>query len=120
VVFFSFYSLICWKIVLNFVTPNVIHCSCGFIVTADETVTCGCREDLRIIHLLQRNYSRFSLHQQIGLRAKEETSEVLHLEHCFVWCGNLDSSETRSEVPGNFRNVVLEKDGEDKLDGPRK
>jgi hypothetical protein len=35
-------------------------------------------------------------------RAKEETSEVLHLEHSFVWRGNLDSSETRSEVPGKF------------------
>jgi hypothetical protein len=42
------------------------------------------------------------------------------LEHSFVWCGNLDSSETRSEEPGKFWNVVLEKDGEDKLDGPRK
>jgi hypothetical protein len=36
------------------------------------------------------------------LRAKEEISEVLHLEHSFVWCGNLDPSETRSEVPGMF------------------
>jgi hypothetical protein len=45
---------------------------------------------------------------------------VLHLEHSLVWCGNMDSLETRSEVPGNFWNVVLEKDGEDKLDGPRK
>jgi hypothetical protein len=61
-----------------------------------------------------------TLHQQIRLRAKEETSEVLHLEHSFVWCGNLDSSETRSEVPRNFLNVVLEKDVEDKLDRPRK
>jgi hypothetical protein len=43
-----------------------------------------------------------SLHQQIRFRAKEEISEVLHLEHSFVWCGNLDSSETRSEVPGKF------------------
>jgi hypothetical protein len=43
-----------------------------------------------------------SLHQQIRHRAKEETSEVLHLEHSFVWCGNSDSSETRSEVPGKF------------------
>ena len=25
-------------------------------------------------------------HQQIGLEFKEETSEVLHLEHGFVWC----------------------------------
>jgi hypothetical protein len=61
-----------------------------------------------------------SLHQQIRLRAKEETNEVLYLEHSFVWCGNLDSSETSSEVPGKFRNVVLEKDGEQKLDRPHK
>jgi hypothetical protein len=26
-----------------------------------------------------------SLHEQIRLRAKEETNEVLHLEHSFVW-----------------------------------
>jgi hypothetical protein len=25
-----------------------------------------------------------------------------NLEHSFVWCGNLDSSETRSEIPGKF------------------
>jgi hypothetical protein len=43
-----------------------------------------------------------SLHQQIGLRSKEEISEVLHLEQNFVWCGNLHSSETRSQVPGMF------------------
>jgi hypothetical protein len=41
-------------------------------------------------------------HQQNRLRAKEETSEVLHLEHSFVWCENLNSSETRSEVSGKF------------------
>jgi hypothetical protein len=42
------------------------------------------------------------LHQQIRLRAKEEISEVLHLKHSFVWCGSLESSDTRSEVPGKF------------------
>jgi hypothetical protein len=41
-----------------------------------------------------------SLHQEIRLRAKEETNEVLYMEHSFVWCGDLDSSETRSEVLG--------------------
>jgi hypothetical protein len=58
-----------------------------------------------------------SLHQQIRLRAKEETSKVLHLEHSFVSCGNLASSETRAEVPGKFLKCGA---GEDKLDGPRK
>jgi hypothetical protein len=27
-----------------------------------------------------------ALHQQIGLTFKEETSEMLHLEHSLVWC----------------------------------
>ena len=42
-------------------------------------------------------------------------SKMLHLEHGFVWCRNLDASGSRSEIPGKFSNVVLEKDG-DQLD----
>jgi hypothetical protein len=49
------------------------------------------------------------------------------LMKCYVWSIALygadscvDSSETRSEVAGKFWNVVLEKDGEDKLGGPHK
>ena len=45
-----------------------------------------------------------------------ETSKMLHLEHSFVWCSNLDASGSRSEIPGKYWNVVLEKDGEDQLD----
>jgi len=41
---------------------------------------------------------------------------MLHLEHGFVWCLNLDASGSRLEIPGKFRNVVLEEDGEDQLD----
>jgi hypothetical protein len=40
--------------------------------------------------------------QQIGLKFKEETGEMLHLEHSFVWCWSLDTSEDRSEVPWKF------------------
>ena len=54
-------------------------------------------------------------HQQIGLQFKAESSEVLHLEHNIVWCWNLDTTESRSEIPGKFLNVVLEKNG-DQLD----
>jgi hypothetical protein len=57
-----------------------------------------------------------SLHQQIDLKFKEETNEVLHLECSLLGCWNLDTSESRSETPGKFWNVVLEKDGEDQLD----
>ena len=38
------------------------------------------------------------------------------LEHGFVWCWNLVTSGSKSETPGKFLNVVLEKDGEDQLD----
>ena len=52
-----------------------------------------------------------------GLGTEEEASEVLHLEHSFIWCWNLDASGSRSETPcGKFWNVVLEKDGKDQLD----
>jgi len=34
-------------------------------------------------------------HQQTGLSFKEETIKVLHLECSFLWCWNLDTSESR-------------------------
>ena len=54
----------------------------------------------------------------LGVKEEEETNKMLHLEHGFVWCWNLDASGSRSEIPGKFWNVVLEKDGEDQLDRP--
>jgi hypothetical protein len=49
-------------------------------------------------------------------KKKEETSKLLHLEQNLVWCWRLETSESRSEIPGKFLNVVLEKDGKDQLD----
>ena len=40
----------------------------------------------------------------------------LHLEHSFILRWNVDDSGSRSETPGKFWNVVLEKDGKDQLD----
>jgi hypothetical protein len=47
---------------------------------------------------------------------EEETSKVLHLEYSFIWCWKLDVSGSISETAEKFRNVVLEKNGEDQLD----
>ena len=55
-------------------------------------------------------------HQQSGLIFKQETRKVLYLEQNFVWFWNVDISESRSEIPGKFWSVVLEKDGEDQSD----
>jgi hypothetical protein len=40
---------------------------------------------------------------------------VLHLEHSFVLCWNLGTSDSRSEMPGELWTVVLERDGDDVL-----
>jgi hypothetical protein len=42
---------------------------------------------------------------------------VLHFEHKILRCWNMDTSESRSEMPGMFWTVVLEKHGENQLDG---
>jgi len=39
-----------------------------------------------------------SLHQQSGLKFKEETREMLHLQHSFVRCWHVDTSQSRSEI----------------------
>ena len=44
----------------------------------------------------------------LGRFIEEKASEVLHLEHSFIRCWNLDASGSRSETPGKFWNVVLE------------
>jgi hypothetical protein len=73
--------------------------SLGSMITDDAKCT---REIKARIVMAKAAFNKKTIHQQIKLRAKEETSEVLHFEHIFVWCGNLDSSETKSEVPGKF------------------
>jgi hypothetical protein len=57
----------------------------------------------------------FAFYKQNGLGTEEETSKMLHWEYSSIWCWNLDTSGSKSETPGKFWNVVLEKDG-DQLD----
>ena len=68
------------------------------------------------IAMAKAAFNKRTFHQQIGLKYKEETSKVLHLEHSTVWCWNLDTLESRWEKVRKFWIVVLEKDGEDQLD----
>jgi hypothetical protein len=55
----------------------------------------------------------------LDLHLKKELSKVVYSEYSFLWCWNLNTSESRSKIPGKFWNVVLEKDGEDQLDWSR-
>ena len=42
-------------------------------------------------------------HEQIKIKLKGETSEVLHLEHSIVWWLSLDAWENRLEIPGKLK-----------------
>ena len=50
----------------------------------------------------KQHYTRRLFDQKLGVKFKEETSFVPHLVYSFVWCGNLDSSESGSELLGTF------------------
>jgi hypothetical protein len=53
-------------------------------------------------------FNKKTFHQQTGLKFEDETSKVLHFEHSFVWCRNVDTSGSRWEISQKFWNVVLE------------
>jgi hypothetical protein len=61
----------------------------------------------------KQHSTRRLLDQKLGIKFKEETSQVLNL--WFLWCGKLDSSESRLELLRTFSNVVLQKDRGDQL-----
>jgi hypothetical protein len=44
----------------------------------------GTQTNITIVWQFQQEEGSF--HQQTGLKFKEETSKLLHLEHSFVWC----------------------------------
>ena len=77
---------------------------------------CTCEIKSRIIMAKATFNKKRVFYWHIGLKIDEETSKMLHLEHSFIWCWNLDASGSRSETPGEFWNVFLEKDREDQLD----
>jgi len=52
--------------------------------------------------MIKANFNKKTFHWQSGHKFKEETSKMLHLEFSFVWCRNLDTLESRSEIPGKF------------------
>jgi hypothetical protein len=55
----------------------------GNIITNDARCT---REIKSVIAMAKAAFSKKTFHQQIGLKFVEKTSDMLHLEHNFVWC----------------------------------
>jgi len=90
--------------------------SLGSILTNDGRCTCEIKCRIAMAKAaLNKKRTLFTSTLDLELR-KKLASEVLHLEHSFIWCWNLDALGSRSETPGKFRNVVLEEDEKDQLD----
>ena len=50
-------------------------------------------------------------HKRIARKFEEETNAMPRLELSFLWCGNLDTTESRSEVTGEVRIALQGKEG---------
>ena len=60
----------------------------------------------------KKHSTRLFSPKQYGIKLKDETSEVLRLEHSSLWCCHLDTSESRSVIRPKFWTVVMEKVGD--------
>jgi hypothetical protein len=63
-----------------------------------------------------RKNALFTRKRDLNLRSNYRRATIV-AQHCMVL--KMDISEKRSEIPGKFQNVVLEKDGKDQLDRSR-
>jgi hypothetical protein len=92
---------------------RVVYVSCMDLITNSSNFPVSSIQDCQDRGKIKQEDS---FHQQTGFQFKEESSEMLYLEHSVVWCCTLDISESRSKIPGKFWNVVLERDGDVQLD----
>ena len=81
-----------------------------------NNIRCTCEIISRIT--MEKQYSTIwrLFQQQTELKFREETTQMLHWGHSYVWRWTLVTSGRRSEIPSKIWKVVLEKDGEDQLE----
>jgi hypothetical protein len=78
---------------------NVEYFNClGSMITNDAR----CTREVKSMIVMAK--AAFNIKNALFTRKLELhlQSEVLHLKHSFVWYRNLDTSESRSEIPGKF------------------
>ena len=64
------------------------------LITSDARGTRGNKPGIAVTKAALEHEESF--HPQIGLKFKEKIIKLLNLEHSFVLCWKLDTSETRS------------------------
>jgi hypothetical protein len=58
----------------------------NYLGSITNDARCTCEIKSRIAMAKSAFNKKKTFHQKIGLKFKEESSKVLHLEHSFVWC----------------------------------
>jgi hypothetical protein len=76
-----------------------------------STVNCECKWSC-LCSIDGTNSGNLLRTKHLGVLNRGNFFASMCLEHSFVWYWNVDISESRSEIPGKFWNVVLEKNGD--------
>ena len=84
---------------------QILHCELNY-------VTCEFQCVVTVLFCTAIRTPLFIRKLVFNLRKKQY--KLLHLEHNFVWCRNLDTSKNTSETPGKFWNVIPKKEREHK------
>jgi hypothetical protein len=65
------------------------------LITSDAICICDIISGITMVKVAFNK--KKILHHQIGRKCKEETNEMLHLEHSYVWCWNLYTLEVEQK-----------------------
>jgi hypothetical protein len=69
------------------------------MLTNDVRCTCEIKSKIAMAEGAV-NKKRALLTSKVDLELRKKLVKMLHLEHSFIWCWNLDASGSRSETPG--------------------
>jgi hypothetical protein len=79
---------------------TVVWVACKLSLIANSA---RCNSEIKCkMALTEASFNLKTFHQQIWLKFKEEINKLLHLEHSFVWCWNLDTAKVDQKCLENY------------------
>jgi hypothetical protein len=82
------------------------------MLTNDGIFTCEIKSSIVMANAAFNKWEG-SIYKQNKVGNEEETRKLLYLLYSSLCCWYMDASDSRSETPVKFWNVVLDDDGED-------
>ena len=80
---------------IDYVRSKTMGESLFSLITSDAICICDFKYGIAVVKVTINK--KKILHHQNGRKCKEETNEMLHLEHSYVWCWNLYAVEVEQK-----------------------